>query len=227
MRGSMDIEGLGEAVVNQLVTHGFVKNIADIYDLHKHRKELVELERWGEKSVQNLLDSIEQSKQKPYHRVLFALGIRHVGASIAQILADHFPTIDDLAQATSDELEHIPEIGPKISESIVRYFKQKRHQTMIKRLKAAGLKLSAETKKTKGKFSGKTFVLTGTLSTLTRDQAKNLIEEHGGRVVTSVSKHVDVLIVGKDAGSKLAKAQTLGIELWDEKKFSSMLNAGT
>lgn len=225
MRGSMDIEGLGEAVVDQLVTHGFVKNVADLYDLHNHRKELIELERWGEKSVQNLLDSIERSKQKPYHRVLFALGIRHVGAGVAQVLAEHFPTIDDLMNATADDLERVYEIGPKISESIVRYFRDKRHQIIIKRLNEAGLKLSLEKKKVKSKLSGKTFVLTGALSSMTRDEAKNLIEEQGGRIASSVSKNVDVLIVGEEAGSKLEKAQKLGIELWDEKKFLSMVNS--
>jgi DNA ligase (NAD+) len=225
MRGSMDIEGLGEAVVDQLVAHGFIKNVADLYDLHKHTEELIELERWGEKSVQNLLDGIEQSKQKPYHRVLYALGIRHVGAGVAQLLADNFPTIDDLMNARSEDLENVYEIGPKISESIVRYCKEIRHQSIITRLKEAGLKFSSEKKKVKGKLSGKTFVLTGTLSAFTRDQAKNLIEEQGGRVTSSVSKNVDVVVVGEDAGSKLDKAQKLGIELWDEKKFSSMLTS--
>lgn len=227
MRGAMDIEGLGEAVIDKLVTHNFVKNIADLYELHKHKEKLVELERWGEKSVQNLLDGIERSKLKPYNRVLYALGIRHVGAGIAQVLADHFPTIDDLMKATQSTLESVYEIGPKISASIVRYFKEKRHQIIIKRLKDAGLTFSAEKKKVKGPFAGKTFVLTGTLSNYTRDKAKNLIEENGGKIASSVSKNVDVVIVGEDAGSKLQKAQKLGVEMWDERKFTAMLNSNT
>ncbi|MBI1806931.1 MAG: NAD-dependent DNA ligase LigA [Ignavibacteria bacterium] len=218
-RGAMDIEGLGEAVVDQLVDKKFVKSVADLYHLHKHREELIALDRWGEKSVQNLLDGIEQSKQRPFHRVLYSLGIRHVGSSIAPVLVEHFPSIDALMKTTLDELQSVHEIGPKIAESIIHFFQNTHNRLLIERLRKAGLSLSAEKKKLNGKLAGKTFVITGTLSSMTRDQAKELIEGQGGRVASGVSKQVDALIVGEDAGSKLEKATTLGIELWDEDRF--------
>jgi DNA ligase (NAD+) len=221
MRGAMDIEGLGEAVVDQLVEHGFVHNIADLYDLHTQKEKLLELERWGEKSVQNLLDGIEQSKQKPFHRVLYSIGIRHVGAGVAQVLTEHFSSIDELAKTNENELQSIYEIGPRIAESIVKFFADKHHREIIERLKRAGLKLQSDKKKTTGPFSGKTFVLTGTLANFTRDQAKEIIEKLGGKVASSVSKNVSVVIVGEEAGSKLDKAKKLGIELWDETRFSN------
>jgi len=223
MRGAMDIEGLGEAVVEQLVKHKFIHNVSDLYFLHEHRDDLIELERWGEKSVSNLLEAIEASKQKPFHRVLFALGIRHVGAGVAQVLAEHYASIDDLRKASQEELESIYEIGPKIAESIVHFFRDRRNLEMIERLRKAGVKLVAERKQA-GPFSGKTFVLTGTLSSMTREEAKALIEAAGGKVASGVSKNVDYLVVGEEAGSKLDKAKKLGITLWDEKKFLTMVN---
>ncbi|MBI4810321.1 MAG: NAD-dependent DNA ligase LigA [Ignavibacteriales bacterium] len=222
-RGAMDIEGLGEAVVDQLVAHGFVHNIADLYDLYKYKEKLFELERWGEKSVQNLLDGIENSKQRPYHRVIFSLGIRHVGATVAQLIADNFNSIDKLTGASVEKIQEIHEIGPKIAESITRYFADKHNRKLIERLKKAGLKFSEEQKKKQGQLSGKTFVLTGTLSSMARDHAKALIEENGGRVASTISNNIDILIVGEDAGSKLEKAKKLGIELWDEEKFLTMI----
>jgi DNA ligase (NAD+) len=223
MRGAMDIEGLGEAVVDQLVQLKFVHNVSDLYYLHEHRDELIELERWGEKSVGNLLEGIETSKQKPFHRVLFALGIRHVGAGVAQVLAHHFTTIDDLRKARQEELESIYEIGPKIAESIVYFFREKRNVDMIERLRKAGVKLRVD-KKIAGPLSGKTLVLTGRLSAMTREEAKEFIEAAGGKVASSVSRSVDYLVAGEEAGSKLAKAKQLGIELWDEKKFLSVID---
>ncbi|MBI3193949.1 MAG: NAD-dependent DNA ligase LigA [Ignavibacteriae bacterium] len=221
MRGAMDIEGLGEAVVDQLVDHGFVHNIADLYDLHSHKEKLIELERWGEKSVQNLLDGVEQSKQKPFHRVLYSIGIRHVGAGVAQVLTEHFNTIDEIAKANEDDLQSIYEIGPRIAESIVKFFSDKHHREIIERLKYSGLKLETENKKQTGPFFKLTFVLTGTLANYTRDQAKEIIEQHGGKVASSVSKNVSIVIVGEEAGSKLDKAKKLGIEIWDEERFKN------
>lgn len=215
-RGAMDIEGLGEAVVDQLVSGGFVKNVADLYDLRGEAAKLMALERWGEKSVQNLLEGIEASKKRPYHRVLFALGIRHVGAGVASVLAEHFPTIEGLTHATQEDLQEVHEIGPRIAESIVSFFTDRRHLAVIARLKKAGLTFRSERKKVKGPLSGMTFVLTGTLASLTRDRAREIIEASGGKVASSVSGTVDVAIVGEDAGSKLAKARKLGIRLWDE-----------
>jgi DNA ligase (NAD+) len=219
MRGAMDIERLGEAIVDQLVTHGFVKNIADLYVLHKHQDALIEMERWGEKSVQNLLAGIESSKKIPYHRVLYALGIRHVGSTVARILADKYLSIDKLASADGEELESTNEIGPKIAESIIQYFKDSQHRKIISRLQEYGVQLAAQKKKEEGALAGKTFVLTGSLESMSRNDAKDQIEKLGGVVASSVSKNVSVVIVGADAGSKLDKAKELGIEFWDEEKL--------
>lgn len=222
-RGAMDIEGLGEAVVEQLVSHGFVKNVADLYVLHRKQGELMDLERWGEKSVENLLDGIAKSKLKPYHRVLYSLGIRHVGAGVAGVLADQFGSIDALKKATQEELESVYEIGPKIAASILFFFNDPRHLEIIERLRAAGIRFTAEKKKMKGPLAGKAVVLTGTLSSMTRNRAKEIIEEAGGKVASTVSKQVDVVIAGEEAGSKLDKARRLGIDVWDEKKFLSVI----
>jgi len=227
MRGAMDIERLGEAVVDQLVVEKFIANVADLYELHKHRKELVELERWGEKSVDNLLAGIEASKDRPFHRVIYALGIRHVGSGIAPILVDHFPNIDILMDASAADLESVHEIGPKIAESVVAFFGDKHNRSMVGRLKKAGIHFVAEKKREGGLFSGRLFVLTGGLASLSRDEAKQKIEDEGGRVASGVSKNVDVVIVGEDAGSKLGKAKKLGLELWDEIRFLEMLKKRT
>ena len=224
MRGAMDIEGLGEAVVDQLVVHGYIKNVADLYDLDERSEQLISLERWGEKSVRNLLDGIEASKQRPFHRVLYALGIRHVGSGIAPILVDHFSSIDAMMNATQENLLEVHEIGPKIAESVISFFSDQHNRAMIGRLKNAGIQFTAENKKRKGILNGKTFVITGTLSTMTRDHAKERIEEEGGKIASAISRQVDVLIVGEDAGSKLDKAKKLGIEMWDEKQFLSTIN---
>ncbi len=222
-RGAMDIEGLGEAVVEQLVSHGFVKNVADLYSLHRKREELIALERWGEKSVQNLLGGIEKSKLKPYHRVLYSLGVRHVGAGVAGVLVDHFGSIDVLKKATHEDLESVNEIGPKIAESILLFFKDLRHLEIIERLRATGVRFNVDRKKNKGPLAGKVFVLTGIMGSMTRNRAKEMIEEAGGKVAATVSKQVDVVIAGEEAGSKLDKARRLGINVWDEKKFLSLI----
>ena len=222
-RGAMDIDGLGEAIVDRLVTNNFVLNIADLYGLNKFRKELAELERWGDKSVTNLLDGIEKSKERSFHRVLFSLGIRHVGITVAQVLTDHFSSIDKLMDSAHEELQTIHEIGPKIAESIERFFSDSHNRKMIERLKKMGLNFHADKKKISGQLSGKSFVITGTLSSMTRDEVRELIEKQGGKVASTVSKNIDILVVGKDAGSKLDKAKKLGIELWDEDKFFSII----
>jgi len=222
-RGAMDIEGLGEAVVEQLVGLGLVKNCADLYSLHKHQKALLELERWGEKSVQNLLDGIERSKRQPFHRALFALGIRHVGASVARVLADHFTSIEAFEEATEEELQVVSAVGPRIAESIVHFFRDKNNRMIVKRLKDAGIMLSPRAVGRRGKLSGKTFVITGTLPTYTRDQARQVIEQNGGTVASGISKNIDFLVVGVDAGSKLAKARTLGIPTISEKELDAMI----
>ena len=215
-RGAMDIGGLGEAVIDRLVAGSFVRNVADLYDLEGQSGKLVALERWGEKSVRNLLAGIEASKKKPYDRVLFALGVRHVGSGVASVLAEHFPSIERLQEASREELQEVHEIGPRIAGSIVMFFADRGHRAVIGRLKKAGLRFEAERKKTKGPLAGMTFVLTGTLTSLSRARAREIIEANGGRVASSVSGSVDAVIAGEDAGSKLTKARKLGIAVWDE-----------
>jgi DNA ligase (NAD+) len=224
-RGAMDIEGLGEAVVDQFVHLGLLKNCADLYDLHSRQETLLSLHRWGKKSAQNLLDAIEKSKTRPFSRVLYALGIRHIGASIAQLLVDNFMTIEQLTAATETDLQSLQGIGPQIAESVVRFFADIHNQRIVNRLRTAGIQMQEKKKhaRTSQQLSNKSFVLTGTLSTMTREEAKRRIESLGGKVVSSISKKIDFVIVGSDAGSKLEKAKTLGILLIDEQKFLNML----
>ncbi|MBP1690886.1 MAG: NAD-dependent ligase, partial [Bacteroidetes bacterium] len=223
-RGAMDIEGLGEAAVEQLVSLGLVSHIADLYALSRHRKTLQDLERWGEKSTANLLDAIERSKAQPFHRVLFALGIRHAGAGVARTLADAFPSIDALSAADEAALQGIPAIGPKIASSIVRFFQEKNNRQILKALRAAGLQMQGKPPSTHGSLAGKTFVITGTLPTYSRDEARELIESHGGKVASGVSKNVQYVLVGEDAGSKLTRARELGIPLLSEAELLRMIS---
>jgi len=224
-RGAMDIEGLGEAVINQLVELGFIKNYGDIYSLHQRKEELVRLERWGEKSVQNLLDAIERSKSQPFHRLLYALGIRYVGAEVARILADSFGSIEKLQKASEEELQSAYEIGPRIAQSVVRFFRDKRNMEVIEKLKKAGVTLEVKEheKQVRGALAGKTFVLTGALTNFTREEAKAMIEEHGGKVSSSLSKKTDYVIVGAEPGSKYDKAKALGIKILGEEEFMKLI----
>ncbi|RPI05307.1 MAG: NAD-dependent DNA ligase LigA [Ignavibacteriae bacterium] len=224
-RGAMDIEGLGEAVIDQFVQDGLMKNCADLYDLHDRRENILSLEGWGEKSVQNLFTAIEESKTRPFSRVVYGLGIRHIGTSIAQLLVDNFITIEQLIAATETDLQSLQGIGPQIAESVVRFFADQHNIRIVHRLKAAGVQLLEKKKHVRPsqQFSNKNFVLTGTLSSMTRDEARQRIESQGGKVVSSVSKNTDFVVVGADAGSKFEKAKTLGIPLLDEQKFLNML----
>ena len=226
-RGAMDIEGLGEAVVDQFVHLGLLKNCADLYDLHIQQQKLLSLEGWGEKSVKNLLDAINESKKRPFGRVLYALGVRHIGASIAQLLVDNFLTIEQLVAASENDLQFVQGVGPRIAKSVIRFFADKHNQRMVHRLKNAGVQMRSTSKyvHSSQQFSGKNFVLTGTLTSMTREEAKQKIESLGGKVVSSVSKNTDFVIVGAEAGSKREKAQTLGILLLDEQKFLTMLQS--
>jgi DNA ligase (NAD+) len=221
-RGAMDIEGLGEAAVEQLVQLKLVTNISDLYELHRHRQKLMAIDRWGEKSTQNLLEGIDRSKQQPYHRVLFALGIRHVGAGVAQLLADQFRSMEALRQAKEEELQSAQGIGPTIAESIVHFFAEKHNRDIVRRLGAAGVAMKARAAAA-GKLSGKTFVLTGTLPGFSRAEAKQIIEKNGGRVAGSVSRGVDYVLAGAEPGSKLEKARALGIRIISESEFTSMI----
>ena len=224
-RGAMDIEGLGEAVVDQLVSLGFVHNYADLYELHKRKGELVNLERWGEKSVENLLGAIETSKQRSFSKVLFALGIRHVGTSVAQLLVSRLRTMDALTNASRDDLQTIQGVGPQIAESIRLFLEDKHNSKIVEKLRKAGLRFEEKLQRVarQSLFSGKTVVLTGTLSAYSREEAKQKIEELGGSVASSVSSKTDFVVVGADAGSKLDKAKKLGVRTIDEVEFSKLV----
>ena len=222
-RGQMDIEHLGTSLVEQLVDRGLVENFADLYRLT--REDLTALERMGDKSAQNVLDAIEGSKTRALWRLVAALGIRHVGGQSAQILADHFGSLEALMDAGLDELEAIDQIGPVMAESIYRYFRDARHRGVVDALLAAGVKPPpAAPAKAEGRLAGKTIVVTGTLENFTRQQIKQAIQGAGGKVSSSVSKKTDFVLAGKDPGSKLAKAQALGVKVIDEGEFMRMID---
>jgi DNA ligase (NAD+) len=219
-RGIMNIDGMGDALVTQLTDRGLVKNVADIYKLTK--ADLLSLERMGDKSAQNILDEIEASKKLPLERVIYGLGIRFVGARTAQFLAEHFGSMEALAGASLEELQNVNEVGPRIAESIVEFFGIAANRKLIERLGEAGLAFKGKKKERGTKLSGKTFVLTGTLSKYTRDEAKKMIEDAGGKVTGSVSKKTDYVVAGADAGSKLDKAKELGVAVIDEKEMEEL-----
>ena len=224
-RGAMDIEGLGEALIDLFVEKGFLKSYPDIYKLKKIKNDLVSIERLGEKSISNLLSAIEKSKEKPFDKVLFAIGIRYVGAGAAKKIASHFKSIDELMEAGDEEITSIPEIGESISKSLRQFFSNKNNLRMIKDLRKAGLNFEFKKEKAKSAeqsnsfFKGKTFVLTGTLSEFTREEAGEKIERFGGKVTSSVSKNTDYVLAGEKAGSKLDKANKLGIKTLSEQEF--------
>ncbi|WP_418791724.1 NAD-dependent DNA ligase LigA [Phosphitispora sp. TUW77] len=220
-RDAMDIEGLGPAVIDQLLSAGLIRDAADLYYLKA--EDLLELERMGRKSVENLLNAIEKSKQKDLSQLIFALGIRHIGARTGKILAAQFGSMARLQAAGLDELTAVPEIGPKMAESIVAYFREPVNLKLLDRLKAAGVKLTQETQQTGERpFDGKTFVLTGTMEKYTRKEAETIIESLGGKVSSSVSKKTDFVVAGKEAGSKLDKALALGVTVISETDFEEM-----
>jgi DNA ligase (NAD+) len=220
-RGVMNIDGMGEALVAQLIEKGLVKNVADIYDLTK--KDLLSLERFADKSAQNILDEIEHSKKLPLERVIYGLGIRMVGERTAQFLAEHFGSMEEIENASIEELQNVGEVGPKIAESIAEFFSNAANRKLVDRLGAAGLAFQGKKKERGTKLAGKTFVLTGTLAHFTRDEAKKLIEDAGGKVTGSVSKKTDYVVAGADAGSKLDKAKELGVSVLGEKEMEKLL----
>ncbi|MEW9501897.1 NAD-dependent DNA ligase LigA [Jeotgalibacillus marinus] len=227
-RNAMNIDGLGEKVITQLFREKLIVDVADLYRLTM--EQLVGLERMGEKSASNLIKAIESSKQNSLEKLLFGLGIRHVGAKAAKTIAQHFETVDDLVQATEEKLLLINEIGDKMASSIVTYFNKEDVQELIEELKEVGVNLTYKGPKlhraqnVHSFLSGKTIVLTGKLTKLTREGAKERIEILGGKVTGSVSKKTDLLIAGEDAGSKLSKAQDLGIAIWDENQLLEEIN---
>ena len=224
-RRALDIEGLGDKLVEQLVDSGLVHTPADIYTLDM--QSLANLERMAEKSASNILAAIEHSKQTTLERFIYALGIRNVGEATAKALARYFGSLDSLLDADQVQLTEVPDIGPIVAESIAQFFAEPHNREVIESLRAAGVNWPEG----KGKqamaltaISGKTFVLTGTLPTLSREQAREMIEAVGGKVVGSVSKKTDYVVVGSDAGSKLAKAQELGVPLLDEDGLRGLLD---
>jgi DNA ligase (NAD+) len=220
-RGVMNIDGMGESLVDQLIERSLVKNVADIYDLTKDK--LLRLERFADKSAQNILNEIEKSKSLPLERVIYGLGIRMVGERTAQFLAEHFGSMDELEKAGVEELQNVNEVGPRIAESIVEFFAIPANRDLIERLRKAKLRLTGEKKQRGTKLAGKTFVLTGTLAHFTRDEAKKMIEDAGGKVTGSVSKKTDYVVAGADAGSKLDKAKELGVAVIDEKEMKNIV----
>jgi DNA ligase (NAD+) len=221
-RGVMDIDGLGEALVDQLVNQGLVRNIADLYGLTL--EQLTELERMGKKSAAKLLEHIEASRRQPLPRVLNGLGIPFVGERTAQFLAEAFLDLDAIMSASEDELQKAEEVGPKVARSIHGFFHEKRNRDLVERLRQEHLSFTYEApKRTGGALSGLTFVLTGTLPAMTREDAKARIEAAGGKVAGSVSRKTDYLLAGAEAGSKLTKAQELGVKIIDEAALLGML----
>jgi len=221
-RRAMNIDGLGDALVDQLVDKGLVRDVADLYGLTQ--EQVANLERMGDKSAGNLLLEIDNSKKASLARLIFALGIRFVGERTGQLLADHFASLDKLAKASAEELLEVEEVGPRVAESILEFFREPRNLKVIAKLRNAGLQFeSAKVYKPEGNLAGKQFVITGTLPRYSRDEAKKMIEEAGGRVTGSVSKKTDYVVVGADPGSKLDKARSLGVKTIEEGELLKLL----
>jgi DNA ligase (NAD+) len=225
----MNIDGLGDALVNQLADRGMVKNVADLYNLKLD--DLLKLERMGEKSAQNILDEIQQSKSAPLEKVIYGLGIRMVGERTAEFLAQHFGSMDAIIAAAEQKdeaaalaaLQEVEEVGPRIAASIREFFLEPRNRELVKRLKDAELRFKGVKKEKGTKLAGKTFVLTGTLPNYSRDEMKKMIENAGGKVSGSVSKKTDYVVAGAEAGSKLDKARELGVNVVDEDGMKQLL----
>lgn len=227
-RSAMDIEGLGEALIDIFVDKEFLITYADIYHLKEKREDLISIERLGKKSVDNLLNAIEESKNKSFDKVLFAIGIRYVGAGVARKLVDYFNSIDALINASDEDLISVPEIGPSIAKSVKQFFKNRINISIINKLKDAGLNFELNNRETRpvkeSFFTGKTFVLTGKLNTFTREEAAEKIINFGGKVTSSVSNSTDYIIAGEKAGSKKSKAVKLGVGIMNEDELIKHLN---
>jgi DNA ligase (NAD+) len=224
-RGVMNIDGVGDALVDQLVDRGLVESVAGIYDLTAEK--LMTLERMGQKSAGNIIRNIENSKKNPLPRVITALGMRFVGERTALFLAEAFGSMDAIAAATLEELQLAEEVGPKVAESVFQFFREPRNRELVDRLRAAGLQFTYASNRPKhGPLKGKTFVLTGTLANLSRDDAKRIIEASGGKVSSAISKKTTYLVAGEDPGSKLAKAQELGVPILNEQQLLDLIKVG-
>jgi DNA ligase (NAD+) len=223
-RPVMNIDGLGESLVNQLVEKGMVRSVADLYTLTPEK--LMELERMGQKSAQRIIDNIAASKKQPLPRLLNGLGIPFVGERTAAILADTFGSLDEIRSADLGTLQAAEEVGPKVAHSIRRFFDEPRNLELVDRLGALGLQFKHTRKKVLGALVGKTFVITGTLPTWSREEAKEHIEAAGGKVSGSVSKKTFALVAGEEAGSKLDKARELGVPILDEGALRQLIESG-
>ncbi|NJD03440.1 MAG: NAD-dependent DNA ligase LigA, partial [Ruminiclostridium sp.] len=223
-RDAMNIDGLGPAIIQALLDSGFIKGIADLYYLHERKSELEAMERMGRKSVENLLNSIEKSRQNNIDRLIYGFGIRHIGLRAAQLLSENFESLDEIRQAAAEEIAGIYEFGEKTAQSVVTFFKQEQTTDTIEKLRAADVNLNSSGKKKlkDARFQGLTFVLTGTLPTFSRAEAGEIIESYGGKTSGSVSKKTDYVLAGEEAGSKLDKARQLGVKVIDEGEFRRM-----
>ncbi len=221
-RGAMDIEGLGDKLIDQLVEKGLVKDTADLYFLTKG--QWTNLERMADKSAQNIIDALEKSKNISLDRFIYSLGIRFVGEHTASLLADHFKTLSNLKKTTYDELLTIYEIGPQSAQSIIQFFNEPKNLNTIDRLLKAGISIQQKEQAVSDKLADKTFVFTGTLESLSRDEAERLVESLGGRAASSVSKKTNYVVVGTDPGSKATKARELGVTILSEEEFKRLLN---
>ena len=225
-KDAMNIEGLGDRVLEDLYNYKYINDIPDIYDLNKYRKELLELEGYGNKKLDNLFKAIEESKKLSLERLLFGLGIKQVGSKMAKVLAKKYKSLDNLSKASYEELVNIPDVGDIIAKSIIDYFNDKINIELINKLKELGINMEYIDNgnyEENELFSGKTFVLTGTLNNITRDRASEIIENMGGKVTSSVTKKTNVVIVGDNPGSKYDKAISLNIEIWNEEKFIELI----
>jgi DNA ligase (NAD+) len=224
-RGAMDIHGIGESMSALLFREGLVKDISDIYYLKEKREQLLKIERMGAKSIDNLLNAIERSKDRPLYRVIYALGILHIGEEMADVLANHFGSMNRLANATEEELLSIPSVGPKIAKSIIAFFSQEGNRRIIERLRQAGVKLEEEKAAIPAELplAGQEFVITGKLEALTRQEAEERIKALGGLAGSNVTRKTTYLVVGADPGSKLDRARELGTKQLTEEEFLHLL----
>ena len=229
-RNTMNIEGFGDTIMEDLYNYQYIKDISDIYQLKKYQQELEQLEGYGKKSVEKLFQSIENSKHNSLERLLFGLGIPQVGSKMAKSLSKYYQSLDNLMHASYDELVNIPDVGPVIATNIVNYFQDSEHIRLISKLKEYGINMTyigSDTEVMDEDFQNKTFVLTGTLNNITRDEASKIIEDRGGKTTSSVTKKTNVVIVGDNPGSKYTKALSLNIEIWNEEQFLSKIEKET